>query len=91
LKKPYGRRCAETSFAAFPFDVSTRSVVTFLTSIALPLVWRLKLTAVNMLKEAKEKLIAAAINGSRPTEYECFGSGTTRCSQICAAFFKRLL
>jgi hypothetical protein len=36
--------------------------------IVLLLAWRLKLTVVNMLKEAKEKMIAAAISGSRPTE-----------------------
>jgi hypothetical protein len=34
--------------------------------IVLLLAW--KLTVVNMLKEAKEKMIAAAISGSRPTE-----------------------
>jgi uncharacterized membrane protein len=36
--------------------------------IVLLLAWRLKLTVVSMLKEAKGKLIAAAINGSLPTE-----------------------
>jgi hypothetical protein len=40
----------------------------FSTSIVLLLAPRLKLTAVNMLKEIKEKAIAAAINGCWPTE-----------------------